>query len=109
MMKKEDSRERVREFLDLVDNDKVDLRRYSRPVLVYNVDDGTVRYSIWEEDLLNRFGLQYVDGWDYEEDQLFCPDWVVDDNEDSDDDFDDDEDDDLDDLDDILCEPKKKK
>jgi hypothetical protein len=105
MMKKEAARERVREFLDLVENDKVDLRRYSRPVLVYKVDDGTVCYSIWEEDLLNRFGLQYVDGWDYEEDELFCPDWVSDhedleDYEDEDDEFTDLEDDDF-------CEPKK--
>ncbi len=108
MMQKEASRERVREFLDLVDNDKIDLRRYSRPVLVYKVEDGTVRYSIWEEDLLNRFGLQYVDGWDYEEDELFCPDWVLGEHDDLEDyeDDDDDDDDDFSDLDDF-CEPGK--
>jgi hypothetical protein len=42
--------------------------------------------------MLNRFGLDNVDGWDYEEDIVFCPDWVRDD-EDDDDDWDDDDDD----------------
>ena len=37
-----------------------------------------------------------MDGWDFEEDALFCPDWVAGD-EDWDDEIDDDLDDDLDD------------
>jgi len=92
MMKTEADRKRIREFLNLTENDKIDLRRYSHPILVYKVEDGSVMYSIWEEDLLNRYGLANVDGWDYEEDSLFCPDWVEDDLDD-DDDFDDDDDD----------------
>jgi hypothetical protein len=60
--------------------------------LVWQVSEGTVQYSIWEEDLLDRFGLASVDGWDYEEDALFCPDWVSNTGDDWDDDIDDDDD-----------------
>jgi hypothetical protein len=91
MFKKETRKEKIKEFLYLVENEKVDLRRYSHPVLVWTVKDGKVGYTIWEEDLLNRFGLENVDGWDYEEDTSFAPDWVID----LDDDFDDDDDDDF--------------
>ncbi len=92
MMKAEQSKARIKEFLDLVENEKYDLRKYTRPVLVYLVTDTKVQYSLWEEDVLRRFGLQNVDGHDYEEDTIFCPDWVFDQNEDEDDDDDDDED-----------------
>ena len=93
MMKAEKDRKKIREFFELVENEKYDLRRYSVPVLVYMVDENKrVKYSLWELDLLNRFGLENVDGWDYEEDSSFCPDWVMDDD---DEDFDDDDDDDL--------------
>ena len=69
----------------------MDLRRYKNPVLVWGVDDGTVYYSFWEEELLDRFGIDNVDGWDFEEDLLFCPDWMGP-EEDDDDDLDDDDD-----------------
>jgi len=86
-------RKRIREFLDLLDNDKYDLRRYSKPILVYFVDeDKRVKYSIWEEDLLTRFGLDNVDGWDDEDDLAFCPDWVAEKDDDEDEDEFDDED-----------------
>lgn len=77
MMHKETDKVRIREFLDLLGNERYDLRKYTRPVLVYKVDDQTVFYSLWEDDLLNRFGLNNVDGWDYKEDTIFCPDWVI--------------------------------
>ncbi|MCL1827008.1 MAG: hypothetical protein FWG20_03105 [Candidatus Cloacimonetes bacterium] len=91
-MKTESDRKKIREFLDLLDNEKYNLTRYSKPVLVYLVDENKrVKYSIWEEDMLNRFGVENVDGWDYEDDLSFCPDWVADDEDD--DDWDDDDDD----------------
>ena len=94
---------RLREFLDMVENQKVEIRRYKNPVLVWAIKEGTVYYSFWEQDVLERFGLANVDGWDYEEDLLFCPDWVGDLEENWDDDLDDDfEDDDLSDLDDLI-------
>ncbi len=77
MMHKETDRARIREFLDLLGNERYELRKYHKPVLVYKVDDKTVYYSIWEEDLLTRFGLENVDGYDYKEDTIFCPDWVI--------------------------------
>ena len=97
MMKLEKDKKRIREFFNLIENEKYDLRKYSLPVLVYFVDENKkVKYSLWEDDLLNRFGLVNVDGWDYEEDIAFCPDWVEDNFEDDlDDDLDDDEDDDF--------------
>ncbi|PKN74027.1 MAG: hypothetical protein CVU50_00185 [Candidatus Cloacimonetes bacterium HGW-Cloacimonetes-3] len=85
----------IKEFIDLVENHKIDLRHYKSPVLVWAIQEGTVYYSFWEEDLLMRFGVENVDGWDYEEDQLFCPDWIADPDDDDDDDLDDDDDDDL--------------
>jgi len=94
MMKAEKDRKKIREFFNMVENEKYDLRNYSRPVLVYYVDENRmVKYSLWEDDLLTRFGLENVDGWDYEDDLSFCPDWVEDSVEDDDDDFDDDDDD----------------
>ncbi len=90
-MKAQYEKKKIREFFDLVENEKYDLRKYSRPVLVYTIDENEiVKYSLWEEDLLRRFGLENVDGWDYEEDLLFCPDWIQDAEEDDDDDDDDD-------------------
>jgi len=93
MMNVEKDKKRIREFLNLIENEAYDLRKYTRPVLVYFVDaNKTVKFSIWENDLLTRFGLDNVDGWDYEEDISFCPDWIYD--VDEDDDFYDDDDDD---------------
>ncbi|MDD4310573.1 MAG: hypothetical protein PHO32_09350 [Candidatus Cloacimonetes bacterium] len=86
---------KIREFLDLVENHKVDIRHYKSPVLVWAVQDGTVYYSFWEADLLMRFGLDNVDGWDFEEDALFCPDWISETEDDENADLDDDDDDDL--------------
>ncbi|MBN2829409.1 MAG: hypothetical protein JXR56_03695 [Candidatus Cloacimonetes bacterium] len=90
MMKMESRREKIVEFLQMIENTVIEMRKYSRPVLVWQVTDGTVQYSIWEDDVLSRFGLENVDGWDYEEDALFCPDWISDEEEIWDDDEDDD-------------------
>ncbi len=76
-MHKETDRARIREFLDLLGNERYNLSKYHHPILVYKVEDKTVYYSLWEEDLLNRFGLSNVDGWDFKEDTIFCPDWVI--------------------------------
>ena len=93
-MKVEKDKKRVREFLTLTENEKYDLRKYTHPVLVYFIDENLkVKYSIWENDLLTRFGLDNVDGWDYDEDISFCPDWIRDEAEDDEDDFLDDDDD----------------
>ncbi len=91
--KQESTTKKIKEFLDLVENHKIDIRHYKSPVLVWAVQDGTVYYSFWEADTLLRYGLENVDGWDFEEDQLFCPDWVADNDADFDDDLDDDDDD----------------
>ncbi|MCK9556700.1 MAG: hypothetical protein PHQ78_05430 [Candidatus Cloacimonetes bacterium] len=87
----EKDRKKIKEFLDLVENHKIELRHFKNPVLVWANADGVCHYSFWEEETLDKFGFVNVDGWDFEEDLLFCPDWVAD--EDEDDDFDDDEDD----------------
>ena len=94
MMKTETDRKKILEFFNLVENEKYELRRYSKPVLVYCVDENKkVKYSLWEKDLLERYGLDNVDGWDFEEDLLFCPDWVQDEYDDEN--YDDDDDDDF--------------
>jgi hypothetical protein len=93
VFKKESDPKKIKEFLTLVENPKVELRRYKSPVLVWAVQDETVYYSFWEDDLLSRYGLENVDGWDFEEDLLFCPDWVEDSDEEDLDDIDLDEDD----------------
>lgn len=93
LYRSENNRKKIKEFFDLVENNKVELRYYKHPVLVWGNEDGICHYSLWEEDILDRFGLENVEGWDYKEDLLFCPDWVSEDDEDdSDDDIDDDED-----------------
>lgn len=89
--KQTDNKKYIKEFLDLVENHKVEIRRYKNPILVWAVDEGVCYYSFWEEEILQRFGLENVDGWDFEEDALFCPDWVVDEEEEED--LEDDEDD----------------
>ncbi|OQY40169.1 MAG: hypothetical protein B6226_00395 [Candidatus Cloacimonetes bacterium 4572_65] len=89
MYNSEADKEKIKEFLYLIENEKIDLRRFTRPVLVWIVKDQKVGYTIWEEDLLKRFGLENVDGWDYDEDISFAPDWIL-----GDDEFDDDDDDD---------------
>jgi hypothetical protein len=93
VFQKQDNLKKIREFLDMVENHKVELRRYRTPVLVWAINDGTVHYSFWESEMLDKFGLENVDGWDYEEDKLFCPDWVEADDEDDDIDLDDDDED----------------
>ncbi|MCD4818096.1 MAG: hypothetical protein K8S23_05355 [Candidatus Cloacimonetes bacterium] len=92
MMIKEDNKERIKEFFDLTDQSHK-IRGYRKPVLVYDIYNDKVRYSLWEEELLNRYGLKNVDGWDYTEDAIFCPDWMQD--EEDEDDFDDLDEDDL--------------
>lgn len=105
--RQESELKKIKEFVDLVENHKIDLRHYKSPVLVWGIQEGTVYYSFWEAELLQRFGLDNVDGWDFEEDLLFCPDWVGD-TEDDDADFDDDDDDDdLGLICDIKLKPKK--
>ena len=100
--KQESDPKKIREFLDLSENHKIELRHYKEPVLVWAVSDGTAYYAIWENEVLTKFGLENVDGWDFEEDLLFCPDWMAPDEEDEDDlDFDDDEDDE-----DLICDLK---
>ena len=93
MMKTEKDRKKIVEFFDLIENDKYDLRKYTKPILVYYIDqENRVKYSLWENSLLERYGLENVDGWDFEEDISFCPDWMTDTIElDEDDDDDDDE------------------
>jgi hypothetical protein len=91
MMNKEDNKERIKEFFDLTDQSHK-IRGYRKPVLVFDIYDDKVRYSLWEEELLNRFGLKNVDGWDYTEDAIYCPDWMLPEEEDDDDDFDDEDD-----------------
>ncbi|MDZ4121736.1 MAG: hypothetical protein U1C33_04905 [Candidatus Cloacimonadaceae bacterium] len=92
VFKKQENIKMIKEFLDMVENHKVELRRYRTPTLVWAVQEGTVYYSFWEKDMLDKFGLENVDGWDFEEDMLFCPDWVVDEDDDLDDDEDEDDD-----------------
>lgn len=83
----EKDKKRIWEFFELSDTD-FNLRKYRKPVLVYKVDGDKIRYSLWEEELLERFGLKNVDGWDASEDLIYCPDWMRDD---IDDDIDDDD------------------
>ena len=66
--KSTDDLKKIKEFLSMVENHKVEIRHYKYPVLVWAVQEGTVYYTIWEQELLSRFGLENVDGWDYEED-----------------------------------------
>ena len=94
MMTAEKDRSRIKEFFDLTNAD-FNFRKFHKPVLVYEVVDDKVRYSLWEDELLNRFGLKNVDGWDATEDVIFCPDWMQEKEE-----LDDENDDlDIDDLD----------
>ena len=90
-MKAERDRKLIREFFELIGN-PYSLRKFANPVLVYDIYNDDVRYSVWEEDMLDRFGLENVDGWDKKENSLFCPDWMLDDEYEDDDDDDDDDD-----------------
>ncbi len=96
IFREEANPKRLKEFVDMVDNPKLEMRRFKYPVLVWAVKEGTVYYTIWEREVLDKFGLSSVDGWDYEEDALFCPDWIDENEDDWDDDTDDDNDDDFD-------------
>jgi hypothetical protein len=92
MMKAEKNRERIKEFFDLTDTSYM-LRKFHKPVLVYEISGDKVRYSVWEEEILERFGLKNVDGWDSTEELIYCPDWLQDLDEDDLDDIDLDDDD----------------
>ena len=93
MMIAERELKKIKEFFELSDSD-FSLRKYHKPVLVYDVADDKVRYSLWEADILEKFGLKNVDGWDKTENIAFCPDWMRDDvDEDDLDDIDLDDDD----------------
>lgn len=85
LMKAQRDRKLIKEFFELIGN-PFSLRKYSNPVLVYDIFNDDVRYSVWEEDMLDRFGLENVDGWDKKENSMFCPDWMIDDGEEEDDD-----------------------
>lgn len=93
--RKEGDLKKIKELIDLSENHKIELRHYKHPVLVWAVSDGTAHYAIWEEELLDKFGLENVDGWDFEEDLLFCPDWMAEAEDDDALDLDDDDDEDL--------------
>lgn len=84
MMKAERDKERIKEFFELTDT-AYSLRKYHKPVLVYEIFEDKVRYSVWESDMLEQFGLKNVDGWDNTEDLIFCPDWMQDEDEELDD------------------------
>ena len=101
----EKDKNRIKEFFELSSVD-FSLRQYHKPILVYEVTDDKVRYSLWEEEILNRYGLKNVDGWDKTENIAFCPDWMRDEEEDDLEDIDLDDDDDLD-LKGILCEEEE--
>lgn len=75
MMIAEGNKDRIKEFFELRSANQ-NLRQYHRPVLVYEVVGDKVRFSLWEEDILNRYGLKNVDGWDETEDLFYCPDWM---------------------------------
>lgn len=75
MMIAEGNKDRIKEFFELRSTNH-NLRQYHRPVLVYEVVGDKVRFSLWEEDILNRYGLKNVDGWDETEDLFYCPDWM---------------------------------
>jgi len=89
----EKDKQRILEFFELSDQN-YNLRKYTKPVLVYIVEDDMVKYSIFEADTLQQYGLENVDGYDHTENVVFCPDWMQEDDEDFDD-FDLDDDDDL--------------
>ncbi len=91
MMIAEEDKTRIKEFFELSETD-FDLRKYHKPVLVYKLDGDKVRYSLWEKEMLDRYGLKNVDGWDKTEELIFCPDWMQEDEDDLDDiDIDDDD------------------
>jgi hypothetical protein len=98
----EKNKNRIKEFFELSSAD-FSLHKYHKPVLVYEVDSDKVRYSLWEEEILSRYGLKNVDGWDKTENIAFCPDWMRDEEEEDLDDIDLDDDDDLD-LKGIVCD-----
>ena len=75
MMIAEKDKNRIKEFFELSGLD-ANFRKYHKPVLVYEVVDDKVHYSLWEEEILERYGLKNVDGWDKTENEAFCPDWM---------------------------------
>ncbi len=68
---------RIKEFFYLLDNDKMEVVKFSKPVLVYEIKDDKIFYSLWEEEILDKYGLKNVDGWDYEDSIFFAPDWLT--------------------------------
>ena len=91
MMKAEKNKDRIKEFFELSDTN-FEIRKFHKPVLVYDIFEDEVRYSLWEEEMLERFGLKNVDGWDKTEELIFCPDWMQDEDEEDFDEVDLDED-----------------
>ena len=91
MMNAERDLKRIKEFFEL-NKTEFNLRQFHKPVLVYDIVDDKVRYSLWEMEILDRFGLKNVDGWDKTENIIFCPDWMQGNYEDEEDfDLDDDD------------------
>ena len=100
MIKLERDRNKIIEFLDLVDNDNYLMRKFNKPVIVWEIDNNIIKYTLWESNVLEQLGVENIIGWDYREDKIFAPDWALDDDEFDDDlldDFDDEFDEDLDD------------
>lgn len=92
MYRAERDKKKILEFFELSDKN-FNLRKYAKPVLVYIVEDDFVKYSIFEAQMLDSYGLENVDGYDDTENVAFCPDWMRDDEDDFDDfDLDDDDD-----------------
>lgn len=95
MIKVEHDRRKIIEFLDLVDNDNYEIRKFNKPVLVWEIEENTIKYTLWEKNVLEQIGVDNIIGWDYREDKIYAPDWALDDDEFDDDlmdDFDDDDD-----------------
>jgi hypothetical protein len=84
MMKAERDLKRIKEFFEL-NKTEFTLRKFHKPILVYDIVDDKVRYSLWEMEILDRFGLKNVDGYDKTENIIYCPDWMQGNDEDEED------------------------
>ncbi len=95
-------KERIKQFLQLLER-KIDFERFNKPILSYKTEGDYVYYTVWEEEILERLGLENISGYDYRDPIFFCPDWITNEGLDDEDEDDDDEDflDDLEDLEDL--------
>ncbi|MEA1972587.1 MAG: hypothetical protein U9N34_04745 [Candidatus Cloacimonadota bacterium] len=81
MVKLERERKKIIEFLDLVDNGNYAIRKYNRPAIVWEVDGNVIKYTLWENNILEQIGIENIIGWDYKEDKIYAPDWALEDDE----------------------------